>query len=58
MEDHAQLIEDCEDRESWLTDRDRRFLDSLRRQMESGKSLSEKQSEKLEEVWERATARG
>jgi hypothetical protein len=57
-EEQLQQIEDCENRESRLSDWDRSFLDSIKRQLEGGGSLTEKQSDKLDEVWERATARG
>ena len=57
--EYLELIEDCEARESRLTDWDRSFLDSIRSQIESRSiALSPKQSEKLDEIWERVTARG
>lgn len=52
------LVEDCEARDSALTDWDRGFLDSVRRQLEAGRSLTSKQAATLDEIWERATARG
>ena len=58
MNETMQLIEDCEARESRLSDWDGQFLDSLRRQLEAGRTLSEKQDAKLNEIWERATANG
>ena len=58
MSDAMQLIEDCEARESRLSDWDAQFIDSLRHQIEAGRSLSEKQDSKLNEIWERATAKG
>jgi len=56
--EYVQLIDDCEARESRLTDWDRGFLDSVRQRLVLGCSLSPKQIEKLDEIWERATARG
>jgi hypothetical protein len=53
-----QLIEDCEARDSRLGDWDRNFLDSVKRQLESGRPLTQKQSDTLEAIWERATAKG
>lgn len=53
-----QLIEDCEARESRPSYWDAQFIDSLRHQIEAGRSLSEKQDSKLNEIWERATANG
>lgn len=53
-----QLIEDCENRESRLTDWERGFVDSVKRQIGSGRTLTEKQSDRLDEIWQRVTARG
>ena len=52
------LVEDCEARESRLTDWERDFVDSVRRQLEAGRALSKKQADTLDEIWESATARG
>lgn len=57
-DDTLQLIEDCEARESRLSDWDRTFIDSIKRQIEAGRTLSTKQADKLSEIWERATAKG
>lgn len=57
-DDPLQLIEDCEARESRLSDWDRSFIDSIKRQLEAGRTLSEKQLAKLGEAWERVTSRG
>lgn len=58
MDDHEQLIEDCEARESRLTDWERGFVDSVKQQLAGGRALSEKQATCLGEIWERATAKG
>lgn len=52
------LVEDCEKRESRLDDWSRTFIDSIRKQLEQAKPLTAKQAVKLDEIWERATARG
>lgn len=57
-DEHMQMIEDCEGREQRLDDWARGFIDSIRRQMEAGRALSQKQADTLEAIWERATARG
>lgn len=57
-DDTLQLIEDCEARESRLDDWSIKFVDSLKRQLEAGRALTANQREKLDEIWERATARG
>ena len=56
--EHLQLIEDCEAREDRLDDWSRGFIDSLKRRLESGFALTDRQAEKLDDIWERATARG
>jgi hypothetical protein len=53
-----QLIEDCEAREVRLDDWSRGFIDSIKLQLAQGRTLTEKQSERLDAIWERATARG
>lgn len=48
-------INDCERRESRLTDWERQFVDSLKRQIEGGHRPTPKQIETLDNVWEKAT---
>lgn len=57
-DEYLQLIEDCESRESRLSDWERSFVDSIRSQLEAGRQLSAKQIEALDSTWERATAKG
>lgn len=57
-EEYITLLDDCEAREERLTDWERGFVDSLRRQIEQGRRPSVKQIESLDKAWERATARG
>lgn len=56
--EQAQMVEDCESRESRLTDWDRTFVDSIKQQLAQGHALSKMQDAKLTEIWEAATARG
>jgi hypothetical protein len=56
--DAPQLIEDCESREDRLTDWERGFIDSIKRQLTDGRRLSEKQIDRLDGIWERVTAKG
>lgn len=58
MDDAIDMIEDCETRSDRLGDWECDFIDSIRRQVDEGKSLTQTQYEKLEEVWQRATERG
>lgn len=58
-DDTQQLIDDCETRESRLSNWERQFLDSLKAQLAvAGGAPTSRQREKLEEIWERVTARG
>ena len=56
--DAMQLVEDCESRESRLSDWEREFIDSLKAQLSTGHSLTGRQSDTLNDIWDRATARG
>jgi hypothetical protein len=49
------MVVDCENRESKLTDWERGFIDSLSRQLAEGRRLSEKQADRLDDIWERVT---
>lgn len=57
-DEYLTMLDDCEKREERLTDWERGFVDSLRRQIEQGRRPSAKQVETLDNCWERATARG
>ena len=54
-DEHQQMVTDCENRESKLTDWERSFIDSISRQLGDGRRLSEKQAERLALIWERVT---
>ena len=58
MDDEMQLIADCEARESRLSDWERGFIDSIKSQIEDGKSLTPKQCDRLNTIWDRVTSRG
>ena len=57
-DEYLRMLDDCEKREQRLTDWERRFVDSLRHQVEHGRIPTPKQIEVLDAIWERATARG
>lgn len=57
-EEHAQMIADCEARESRLSDWERSFVDSIGEQIAQGRSLTPRQAETLDRIWEKATERG
>lgn len=54
-DEHATMIEDCEKRESKLSDWERSFIDSIWMQLSKGHSLTAKQAETLDTIWERVT---
>ena len=54
-DEHAQMVTDCENREEKLTDWERSFIDSIGRQLAQGRSLTDKQSETLNKIWDRIT---
>lgn len=55
-DEYVTLLEDCEKRSEKLTDWECGFVDSLQRQVIAGRRPTEKQSEILDKIWERATA--
>ncbi len=55
QEEHAQMVQDCENRESKLTDWERSFIDSIGRQLADDRGLSDAQATRLDEIWERVT---
>ena len=58
QDEYVTLLDDCEQREERLSEWERGFVDSLRRQIEQGRRPTPKQIEALDRAWERATARG
>lgn len=55
-DEHPLMVADCVGRESKLTEWEREFVDSVERQIELGRFLSEKQAEVLDRIWDRVTA--
>ncbi len=58
MDEWLDMIDDCEDRESQLSEWEAGFIDSIREWVEKGRSLSPKQDEALTRIWDRVTSRG
>lgn len=56
--EYLTLIEDCEERCERLTSWEASFIDSIKSQIAEGRGLSLKQSETLDNIWEKATKRG
>lgn len=55
MDDWITLVEDCENREQHLSDWERQFIDSVRHQLDAGHPLTTKQSQTLDDIWEKVT---
>lgn len=53
--EYLTLISDCETRDKKLTDWEREFVASLRKQIEAGRVPSPKQIDVLDRVWEKVT---
>ena len=53
--DIAQMIEDCEQHSDKLTEWECDFIDSIAMQYGRKGTLTEKQSEQLNRIWEKAT---
>ena len=49
------MIEDCENRSEKLSEWELTFIDDISRQFDKSGSLSEKQLDKLETIWEKVT---
>lgn len=58
QEETLQTIDDCEDRESRLSEWSISFLESIRTRVDNGISLTPKQEETLNNIWEGATKNG
>lgn len=57
-QEYLSLISDCETRDKRMTDWEKEFIASLRRQLEEGRRPSPKQVDVLDRVWEKVTKRG
>lgn len=55
MGEWLTMIEDCEKRQSKLTEWEVGFIDSIRKRIDDDLPLTEKQEEKLNAIWERVT---
>lgn len=57
-DEHLTMVEDCEQRESRLSDWERKFIDDMRTRLEAGHSLTVGQEDMLDSIWEKCTANG
>ena len=58
MDEHLQMVADCEARESRLSDWERGFIDNIGDQLGRNARLTERQASTLEQIWEKVTADG
>lgn len=58
MSEHKQMVADCIARESRLSDWERGFIESIGERIDRGQTLTEKQAETLDRVWNSATEKG
>ena len=58
QEEILQMIDDCEDRESKVSEWELNFLASIRNRVEQGISLTPNQSNTLYNIWNKATKDG
>lgn len=54
-DEHMTMVEDCEKRESKLSDWERSSIDSISMHLSKGGSLTDKQAETLDSIWEKVT---
>ena len=55
---YRQQIEDCRRRDNMLSAWDADFLESIEQRINSNNTLTPKQIDKLDEIWEKATSKG
>lgn len=55
-DDHLNAIEDIEENEGQLSAWERNFIDSIKSRLMDGRTLTEPQVNKLEQIWERVTS--
>ena len=61
LSEYKEMIDDClktKSREDRLTEWEAEFLDSIETQMVSKNTISQKQIDVLERIWEKVTSRG
>ena len=58
QDEYQKMIDDCEKRESRISEWEQGFVDSVGSQLGRGRHLSQRQIETLEKIWERVTRHG
>lgn len=54
-EENVQMIKDCEDRESKLTNWELGFIAGISQRVADGRALTDQQAATLNEIWDRIT---
>lgn len=54
--EYAHMLDDCEKRESRMTEWEQQFCDSLSKQIGNGRTPTARQIETLDRIWEKVTA--
>lgn len=57
-DEYMEMVDDCENRESQMNEWECEFIESISNRLAEDSPLSEKQIEKLNAIWEKATAKG
>ena len=57
-DEYIQMIEDCRKRDNMLSAWDADFLESIESRLLLNNTLTTKQLNKLEEIWDKATSKG
>lgn len=55
MSDDADMVADCEARDTKMSDWEQQFISDIAKRLSQGQSLTVNQSAKLEMIWERVT---
>lgn len=54
-DEHIDMVEDCEKRESKLSEWEKGFIQSIGEQLRRGSSLTDRQVETLDKIWSKVT---
>lgn len=57
-DEYLQMVDDCENRDSRLSAWEADFLSSIKSRLIDKRPLTERQIETLDQIWEKATAKG
>lgn len=54
--EHEDMVNDCLERDSKLTEWEQGFIRRLHERLDAGRDLTDRQAEVLDAIWERVTA--